>query len=80
MKYLKTIDISSYEDAIRRGQIRLQVGQWVRLASGQLSRFVGVSNSKVLWVAHSDGHSTHKPFYSLVSVWRQKRNSPVIIE
>lgn len=40
MKYIKAIDLWTYGDAVRSGQLRLQSGQWVRLGpDGQLSRF-----------------------------------------
>mgnify|MGYP006286667549 CR=1 FL=1 len=40
MKYIKAIDLWTYGDAVRNGQIKLQSGQWIRLGpNGQLSRF-----------------------------------------
>ena len=40
MKYIKAIDLWTYGDAVRSGQLKLQSGQWIRLGpDGQLSRF-----------------------------------------
>lgn len=39
-KFTKAIDIWEHGDAVRRGEIKLQCGQWVRLGpDGTLSRF-----------------------------------------
>ena len=49
MKYIKAIDLWTYGDAVRNGQIRLQSGQWVRLGpDGQLSRYRFVGRLKDL--------------------------------
>lgn len=40
MRYQKAIDVYQNGDAIRRGDIKLQAGQWIRLGEGgRLSRF-----------------------------------------
>ena len=53
MKYMPAIDIQRFERAIREGQIRLQVGQWVSLGQ-PLSRFHHVSDAGVLVAFHGD--------------------------
>ena len=56
MKYLSTINLwdNSTQQAVARGQIKLQRGQWVKCGDGKLSRFVGIRNG-CLWVAHWQG-------------------------
>jgi hypothetical protein len=55
MKFLPTIDINNYamQEAIRNGQIKLQVGQWLKIDnSGHLSRFVCVRGKSSIWAVH----------------------------
>lgn len=48
MKYMKAIDVWTYSDAIRSGQIRLQKGQWLRLGpNGTLSRYHHSNGSNI---------------------------------
>jgi hypothetical protein len=69
MKYLKTINLwaSDIQDAVMRGQIRLQPGQWVSCGGGAPSRFVKTTG-KSLWVAHPQGsaQATRERFLALV--------------
>jgi hypothetical protein len=57
MKYLPTLDVwnPAIHSAIISGQIKLQPGQWIRCGSDQLSRFVAVRKSGLIWAAHPDG-------------------------
>ena len=50
MRYLKTLDLwdNNTQTAIIQGQIKLQVGQWVKCGSEHLSRFVKVSQGRTL--------------------------------
>ena len=43
MQYLKTIDLwgKGVQRAIQSGQIKLQVGQWVKCGDGEKSRYLG---------------------------------------
>ena len=70
MKYLKTIDLRKYEDAITSGQIKLQRGQWVQIGSLK-SRFVGVKNN-CIWASHDQGNktATRKRFIDLCEAFR----------
>lgn len=59
MKYLPTIDLwnPAFASAIRTGQIKLQVGQWVQCGSGKKSRFVCKQpKSGTIWAAHWQGN------------------------
>jgi hypothetical protein len=65
MKYIATLNLwdSQIKQAIERGQIKLQRGQWLRCGTeGKRCRFVGVLNnesvvsgSKKIWVTHWQG-------------------------
>jgi hypothetical protein len=69
MKYLKTINLwaADIQDAVMRGQIRLQPGQWVSCGGGAPSRFVKTTG-RSLWVAHPQGtaQATRERFLALV--------------
>jgi hypothetical protein len=53
MRYLPAIDIWALGDAVRRGQIKLQSGQWVRLGpEGRLSRFERVTSTGTIRAYH----------------------------
>lgn len=54
MKYQKTIDLWNpiISESVYKGTIKLQRGQWVRCGSNRLSRFVQITKSGSLWVAH----------------------------
>lgn len=43
MKYLKTLQMwdTGLQDAIRNGQLKLQVGQWLLCGTGKKSRYIG---------------------------------------
>ena len=48
MKYIKAINIWDYSDAVRKGQIKLQKGQWVRLGEGgRLSRYHSTNGNTI---------------------------------
>ena len=55
MRYLKTLNIwdASIQDAIRSGQIKLQVGQWLTCGTNNKHkcRFVCASEDR-FWVVH----------------------------
>lgn len=59
MKYVKTLQLwgdngTGIQEAIRNGQLKLQVGQWVLCGEGKKSRYV--SHSKVsINVVHWQG-------------------------
>lgn len=58
MKYLPTLDLwnKSIQAAIKHGQIKLQVGQWVYCGDHKIkSRFVGVKNG-VFDIVHGGSH------------------------
>ena len=42
MKYLKTLNVWDYsiQEAIKSGQIKIQVGQWLLCGNGRKSRYV----------------------------------------
>ena len=70
MKYLPTIDLwnPAFESAIRHGQLKIQVGQWLKCGNEKKSRFVGKSpHSGTIWAAHwqGNGSDTLKRFKSL---------------
>ena len=69
MMYIKPLNMwdNATQKAVISGQIKLQVGQWVRCGSGSLSRFVCVRN-KTLWLAHwqGNGKATQKRFKVLL--------------
>ena len=59
MKYLPTIDLwnHAFHSAVRTGQLKLQVGQWVKCGNEKKSRFVCVTpKAKTFWVAHPQGN------------------------
>ena len=61
MKYISTLNLYSnqIQEAIERGQIKLQSGQWLRCGStGRRCRFVGVRASGSIWVTHWQGTPT----------------------
>ncbi len=71
MKYLPTINLwnPALASAVRTGQLKLQVGQWVQCGSGNKSRFVCVTPSgKSLWASHwqGSGKATKKHFENLL--------------
>tara|TARA_R110001632_G_scaffold116238_1_gene227879 strand:+ start:506 stop:790 length:285 start_codon:yes stop_codon:yes gene_type:complete len=49
MKYLRTLNVSDYsiQEAIKSGQIKLQVGQWLICGTG------GMNGEKCRYVSHS---------------------------
>lgn len=57
MLFLPTINLwdAATQDAVRSGQIRLQVGQWVQCGPGKKSRFVCVRPCGDIWCVHADG-------------------------
>jgi hypothetical protein len=58
MKFISTLDLwgAGIQEAIERGQIKLQRGQWLRCGStGKRCRFVGVRPSGSIWVTHWQG-------------------------
>jgi hypothetical protein len=60
MKYLPTIDLwnPAFQSAVRNGQLKLQVGQWVKCGSDKKSRFVCITPSgKSIWASHWQGNS-----------------------
>lgn len=70
MKYLPTIDLwnPAISSAVRTGQIKLQVGQWVKCGSEKKSRFVCKQpKSGTIWAAHwqGNGKETLKRFKTL---------------
>lgn len=77
MRYLKTLDLwdNNTQKAIIQGQIKLQVGQWVKCGSEHLSRFVKVSQGRTLWVSHPQGtpKETRERFKSLINAGKRKK-------
>ena len=56
MKFIKPIDLWTHGEAVLKGQIKLQRGQWVKCGN-DMARFVGISKGRTLWVAHNQGNS-----------------------
>ena len=77
MMYLPTVDLwnTATGNAVRSGQIKLQVGQWVRCGSVHLSRFVKVTDSGSIWAVHPRGAAGIKTqeFSHTVKQWTQPR-------
>jgi len=70
MKYIPTLDVHKYGQAIREGQIQLQSGQWVAcgeqgFAKGSKSRFHSVKPSGVIVAFHGPLASTKYMIYVL---------------
>lgn len=76
MTYLPTIDLwnTATHNAVTSGQIKLQVGQWIRCGSDHLSRFVKVTDSGSIWAVHPRGAAGIKTqeFSRTVKQWTQK--------
>tara|TARA_R100000544_G_scaffold36853_2_gene26111 strand:+ start:41934 stop:42245 length:312 start_codon:yes stop_codon:yes gene_type:complete len=74
MTYLKTINLWDKEmaRAVEKGQLKLQVGQWVQCGGGRKSRFVGVTPTGSVWVAHWQGsfQATQHRFRTLAKSFR----------
>jgi hypothetical protein len=70
MQYLPTIDLwnPAYNHAVRTGQLKLQVGQWVKCGNEKKSRFVCVKPSGTIWASHWQGNAkaTRDNFQSLL--------------
>ena len=77
MTYLPTLDLwdTATGNAVRSGQIKLQVGQWVRCGSDHLSRFVKVTDSGTIWAVHPRGAAgiETRHFSDIVKAWTQPR-------
>lgn len=58
MRFLPVVDLwnPAINEAVSRGQMKLQKGQWVRCGSDKLSRWVGLSHGGSLWAVHPDGN------------------------
>ena len=73
MQYLPTIDLwnPAFANAIRNGQLKLQVGQWVKCGGEKPSRFVTMRGNSV-WAVHPEGEEgvTMKRFSYISKVWR----------
>ena len=75
MKYISTLDIWSpqIQEAIERGQIKLQRGQWLRCGSaGKRCRFVEVSKAGNIHVTHwkQTARETNRRFMYQVTMRR----------
>jgi len=80
MKYISTLDLwnSQIQEAIERGQIKLQRGQWLRCGpNNKRCRFVGVSHSNSIWVTHwqGSGTATNQKFLDAVSCFRGRHSN-----
>jgi len=78
MKFLPAINLwdNATQQAVISGQIKLQVGQWVRCGSDKLSRFVCVSPGGSVWVVHPGGEKgtiTRSHFTDMVNTWTGKK-------
>ena len=48
MKFIKAIDIWQYGEAVRKGQIKLQKGQWIKTGEGsKLSRYHSTNGNTI---------------------------------
>lgn len=74
--YLPTLDLwnTATHNAVVSGQIKLQVGQWVRCGSPHLSRFVKVTEGGSIWAVHPRGAAGIKTqeFSLTVRQWTKK--------
>lgn len=80
MKYISTLNLfeSQIQEAIERGQIKLQRGQWLRCdRHGKRCRFVGISPSKSIWVTHwqGSGKATNNKFLDAARCFRERHSS-----
>lgn len=68
MRYLPTIDLWKHgiQEAIARGQIKIQRGQWCQCGDGPKSRFVRMMGQGVIHVVHwqGTGEATNNKFLS----------------
>ena len=75
MKYLPTINLweSGIQEAILRGQLKLQCGQWVKCGGDKPSRFVKAMAHSI-WAAHPQDtpQATRERFLSLVAITKSK--------
>lgn len=60
MKFLKTIDLHRYGQAVLEGQIKLQSGQWVQCGEGSKSRFESTSGRSITAFHGPNGIATRK--------------------
>jgi hypothetical protein len=79
MKFEKTINLYALgvQERILSGAMKLQRGQWCRCGkSGKRCRYVGLLNSKVIWVTHWQGTSakTQANFIGAVCAIQQRSN------
>ena len=76
MKYQKTVDLwdSEIQLKVLNGEIKLQVGQWIRCGSAKLSRFVKTTGTSI-WAAHPQGTAkeTQSRFLSLVFISKKRK-------
>ena len=79
MKFLPVVDLWNHaiQSAVVSGQLKLQVGQWVRCGSDSLSRFVRVTESGSLYVVHptEGGRIKRVDFSHKVDIWLGKNIS-----
>jgi len=54
MKFLPTIDLwqNGVEDAIIRGNLKLQRGQWIKCGNEKPSRYFGLTKGGCIWAIH----------------------------
>jgi len=72
MRYLPTINVdNALCEALHRGQLRLQPGQWIKLAwSDRKSRWVGLTPDGTIWARHWTGKHDPKAFTNLCRNFR----------
>lgn len=78
MKYIPTLDIHKYGQAVREGQINLQSGQWVACGEqgfekGRKSRFHSVKPSGVIVAFHGPLASAKYMVYVLTQRLAEKQ-------
>ena len=77
MKFIKALDVWTYGEAIRTGQIKLQPGQWVRLGQdGQLSRFHH-TNGKSITAFHGETPAAASRKFSAYCAAIAERNAMI---
>ena len=77
MKFQKSVNVwaDGVSEAIGNGTLKLQTGQWLRCGehADHPARFVGVTPSGSIWVAHWQGNSqaTTQRFNNLLAAFKK---------
>ena len=62
MKFLPVIDLwkSGIQEAIQRGNLKLQRGQWIKCGNDKPSRYFGLSKGGCIWAIHPSPEQTER--------------------